>query len=285
MKKNKILKIIVIGLFLTGCSSWELKNRCEKTNWFEYGQGVAFNGQYLEEDAFVKDCKGVDRVSARQVDLGFKLGREKMCNYDELFNRGRTGVPVFFKFCDGLDPAKMNSHYSKGLKLFCTSENGQPYGRSGKVYQNVCPAPLEKNFLPPYYLGRKEYLKQYIVDLNAKIVAQAERESSLIQSESTLSREISYLPSPQVCKIISVYNEAIKKDESKTVCSEADYIRRQRDRLYSDISNVRSSLYEVRRDLNQYTQDLNTARSELTKIPIVDELKTMTTQGVKATGG
>ena len=93
--------LLLAPFFLSGCANWALKDRCEKTNWFEYSQGVAFDGRYLDEDGFVKDCKKVDRISAVQIDQGFKLGREKMCQYDEIFGRAKEGVPVFFKFCDG----------------------------------------------------------------------------------------------------------------------------------------------------------------------------------------
>ncbi len=277
--------LMLMALLFSGCSSWELKNRCEKTNWFDYGQDVAFNGKYLEEDSFVKDCKGVDRVSAKQVDLGFKLGRDKMCQYSEIYERGRTGVPVFFKFCDGLDPSKMKANYEKGLELFCTAENGQPYGRSGKVYQRVCPFSLEKKFLPTYYVGRREYLKQNILDLTAKISSERVSESNLLSSEINLSREIDRLPHPQVCKSIQVYDEATKKNEYRTICSEVDYIRWQRDRLYTDINQVRSSLYTVRNNIQKYNAELNESQSELTKIPLTDVKEATNTTSTKKTGG
>lgn len=259
----RLVKHFYFIFVLSGCSTWVLEERCEKTNWFEYSQSLAFQGKYLEEDGFIKDCKGVERVSAQQLDVGFKLGREKMCQYDEIFQRGRKGIPVFFKFCDGLEMNTMLSQFSKGLKEFCTADNGYTYGKSGSVYQKVCDKDQEVQFLPRYKLGRKEYLISYVALLEAESLKMGDLLSSLSASERRLSNEYVNLPSPQECTSKSVYDEATKSTSTQTVCEESWYIKRQRNSLSSSLSEVRNQLDDVRRKIGNAASERLKAKKEL----------------------
>jgi hypothetical protein len=258
-------------LLLSACSSWDLKERCEKTNWFQYSEKLAYQGRYLEEDRFVKECKDVDRLSAQQIDLGFKLGREKMCTFDEIEKRGENGIPVFFKFCDGLDPRSMKARFERGLLVFCTLETGYTYGRSGKIYQKVCSPQQEKDFLPAYFSGRREYLTLLLSDLDVKIAASRESEQGLLSSEGRLSREVSSLPNAQECRTIKVYDEVTKKENDKTVCEEAHYVRSQRNQLYSELSRLRASLSTLRDYIGDLLGRKNQALIDLSETPSLNE--------------
>lgn len=270
MKKTLRLFIFLFFLLLSGCANWALKERCEKTNWFEYSQSVAFEGRYLEEDGFIKDCKSVDRISAQQTDLGFKLGREKMCQYDEIFKRGREGTPVFFKFCDGLEPSRMRSRFDQGLREYCTPQVGYTYGKSGKIYQKVCTAQEEKTFLPPYFKGRKEYILDLISSLETEFNKLRELEDSASRSESRASREYSSLPSPQECSTVSVYDEGRKENVNRTVCREASYIQNQRSRLSSELSEIRNHLAKTRAEMLSNQKRREQAQIDLNSLPQVD---------------
>jgi hypothetical protein len=257
-----------LGLvLLSGCSSWQLKEKCEQTNWFEYSQKVAFEGKYLEEDGFIKDCKGVDRTSAVQLDLGFKQGREKMCQYDEIFMRAKEGVPVFFKFCDGLDMGRMRGLYQQGLVSYCTMEKGYSFGKAGKVYQNLCNPQQEKVFMPGYYKGRKEYLNNLIVELTGRLTGIKSLEDSYATTETNINREYMNLPYAMDCSTRTVYNEAAKRDESKVICQESEYIRSRRMTLWSDLDGIRSKLRAVRKDWQDTERDIGQARRDLAAIP------------------
>lgn len=253
---------------LSSCASWDLKNRCEAENWFEYSQNLAFEGKYLEEDKFIKECKGVDRTNSVQLDQGFKLGREKMCNYDEIKLRGSQGQPVFFKFCDGLDLGTMKKRFSDGLEVFCTSERGYHYGKSGKVYQKVCSADKEKQFLPQYYKGRKEYLTQFLAEKKEQASNQLSVVEGYAQAESNASRAYYSIPNLLDCKTIQVYNEYAKRDESKTVCSEPFYIRSQRDNIYSTMMSASRSLQSARAKYDDFLTKIQWAQSELNILPL-----------------
>lgn len=265
--KMKILFGCIALQLLSGCSSWELKERCEKTNWFEYSRDLANSGRYLEEDPFLKDCKGVDRTSAEQLDRGFKSGRERYCTYENFFRNGESGEPVNFKMCDNLILYQMQERYAGGLNQFCTAEVGYTYGASGKVYKNVCIKKQEDKFIPEYFHGRYEYLKKSIAQLTADISSLERLQSQVKSQMDQLSHEINNLPSPQVCQTLSVYNPSTQKSENQRVCEEAPYIRSRRSQLYSEIDPLRSQYAEHGFILNREVNSLSYSRTELTKIP------------------
>lgn len=271
MRANEFFKYLaavgIIGLF-TGCANWALQESCEKTNWFEYSQQVAFQGKYLEEDGFVKACKGIDMTSAVQLDLGFKQGREKMCQYDEIYGRAKEGTPVFFKFCDGLEMNRMKQVYHQGLLSYCTVEKGYSFARSGKTYQNLCTPEQEKGFLPAYYKGRREYLNSYLVDLRGKLADLKMIESSYSLTESRIHSEYSNLPSnATVCRVKQVYNEATKANESRNICEEAFYIRSRRTSLWGELDEVRGKLHRVRNEWRQTDDLIHQAQLDLSALP------------------
>lgn len=263
----KFLKFFIL-LITTGCANWALQERCEKTNWFEYSQKVAFQGKYLEEDGFIKACKGIDSTSAVQLDLGFKQGREKMCQYDEIHSRAKEGVPVFFKFCDGLEMNRMKSLYTQGLVSYCTATKGYSFAKAGKVYQNLCNPQQEKVFLPAYYKGRKEYLTSYIAELTVKLENIRKLETHHAITEANIQREYSTLPTNATeCRSTSVYNEATKKSENQNVCTEAFYIKSRRSELWSQLDAIRKDLYAVRGDWRETDGRLNEAKMDLNAVP------------------
>jgi len=157
----KILLTCILSLYFVGCAS-ALKERCEKTNWFEHSRDVALDGRYLEEDALIKECKEVDRTSAVQLDLGFKSGHERYCTYENFFRKGEAGDVINYRMCDMLTLKNMQERYISGLKEFCTPEVGYVYGGSGKIYKKVCFLSAEEKFLPQYYKGRTEFLSRSI---------------------------------------------------------------------------------------------------------------------------
>ncbi|WP_413289631.1 DUF2799 domain-containing protein [Bdellovibrio sp. HCB337] len=269
MKKKMGFWLLTVSvLFITACANWELKERCEKTNWFEYSQTVAFQGKYLEEDAFIKECKGVDRTSAVQLDLGFKQGREKMCQYDEIHARGKEGTPVFFKFCDGLEMNRMKQLFAQGLEFYCTAEAGYSFAKKGKVYQNLCNPQQEKAFLPGYYRGRKEYLTSYMGELQTRLSEVKTLEASYAITAADLQREYSTLPdNAKDCSSKMVYNETTKESESQYVCEEAFYIRSRRDHLWSEMDKIRSKLYVVRNDWKTTEANIAQTQRDLNEMP------------------
>lgn len=263
---------VVVGFNLfTGCAS-ALKERCENMNWFEHSRDVALDGRYLEEDALIKDCKGIDTISSVQIDQGFKSGRERYCTYEGFLRRGESGDLVNFKMCDELILKQMQERYGQGLIKFCTPDVGYAYGASGKVYQHVCFKNSEKDFLPKYYQGRKEYLIKMIAQTQIEINDLKQLQTSLEPQIQLLSLEINHLPSPQECSSVQVYNEQLKKNESQTVCHEAYYIQSRRSSLYSQINSFRQQFRNHAQVLTKSFTYLQQYRLQLTQIPTTPNL-------------
>lgn len=266
-KMKTKLGFAAAALLLTGCANWALQERCEKTNWFEYSRDLAMTGRYLEEDGFVKECKGVDRTSATQLDLGFKNGRDRYCTYENFLRQGEAGEIVNFKMCDNLILKHMQERYAGGLKGFCTADHGYKYGSAGKTYKNVCLRDAEAKFLPTYFKGRKEFLEKSILRLGVDIAGLQAAQASLSARIDGLQHEIQALPSPQECRNVTVYVPSTEKYESRTVCEESFYIRSRRQQLYDQIDPLRAQHAVHAGILSKMLTDLQFAREELVKIP------------------
>ena len=268
MKKHfLLLASLMMVTFYLGCSSWDLKNRCEQTNWFEYSQGVANSGRYLEEDRFVSECRSVDRINAQQLDQGFKLGREKMCTYDELMQRGVRGEPVSFALCDALDPSKRKAKYQEGLVVFCTNDSGYSYGKSGHVYQKVCSPQLELQFLPGYQKGRREYLTDQLANKKALVANQKHELQELTTQQSHLANAYASIPKVHECRDRLVYDEISKKNENKTICTEATYLVHQRTTISDSLESTTRSIKALRERIAAGESVIQAYQNELVTLP------------------
>ena len=190
-----------------------------------------------------------------------------MCSYDEIYQRAVSGVPVFFKFCDGLDPLHMKQRYQAGLLVFCTKDRGYQQGKSGQTYLKVCSAQQEKDFLPAFHKGRKEYLISYLNERKEREGVRSDALNQALLRESNASRAYGSIPALQVCRPMNVYNERTKKDELKAVCSEPSYIQNQRENLYTSLSSAQGQAQQAYRELEAVRSEIQWANQELTIIP------------------
>ena len=81
------------------------------------------------------------------------------------YNDGILGVPVsqrasMFADCAELgrpaDVAAYEAARARGLRQYCTVENGYEVGYSGRRYRDVCPPDLAQSFVQGYEQGRKD---------------------------------------------------------------------------------------------------------------------------------
>lgn len=212
------MKYIILLFLFSSCANYQLKQTCEKTNWFQHAQSVAYSGKYLEEDNLVKNCKSVDRYQHADADSGFKLGRDKMCTYDEIYNRGKQGQQLNFIFCDGLSQNQMKAKYQAGLKIFCTESSGSSYGKSGALYQKVCPTETEISFMKGYKPGRYQYLGLVIKNKKSQLVDLEQEYNDSLNLERSLTSQYSSIPQSQLCLYKDVYDESKKKSTMQYVC-------------------------------------------------------------------
>jgi hypothetical protein len=161
----------------------------------------------------------------------------------------------------------MKALYTDGLVLYCTAEKGYSFGKSGRLYLNLCNSEQEKKFLPAYHKGRREYLNSMIADTDKTMSELKEQEKRVAASEAYLSQEYSSLPNASECSTRMVYNESTKKDEFKMICQEALYVRNQRDTIYNNLRNTRVTLQSIRADWKKNSDALAEYKLELTKLP------------------
>lgn len=62
------------------------------------------------------------------------------------------------------DDAAYRSGWSEGVVRYCTPDKGFSEGRRGASYAGVCPADLERDFLPAYQDGRVVYVAEEAVN-------------------------------------------------------------------------------------------------------------------------
>lgn len=269
---SRLARSFVLGLSslsLAACTSWELRQRCDETNWFEHSRDLALDGRYLEEDRFTHECKKIDHSDATQMDLGFKSGRERYCTYENFRRNGEAGEPVNFKMCDNLVLYQTQERYAEGLRKFCQPDVATTYGNSGKVYKNVCYREQETKFLPAYFAGRKAYLERSIVQTTEELDRTQILQAQLGTELQAIEREINNLPSPQVCRDVEVYDPATQKSRMTTACEETSYIRYRRSNLYSQIDPLRAQYSAHAQAMGSLRDRLQEFQSELTKIPVL----------------
>ena len=137
----KLFLFFSVFPLIVSCSM--LKRKCEKTNWFEYGKGVALTGKRLSADEFYNQCiekeAEINEVSA---DQGFKQGLDIYCAPEAPYDYGKLGKPYNFKFCDHINISEMKSLHMKGLRVYCQPSNGYPEGIKGEAYNKLCPCLL-----------------------------------------------------------------------------------------------------------------------------------------------
>ena len=69
------------------------------------------------------------------------------------------------------DTARYETGYKDGLAIYCTPSNGFRLGKEGGVYQSVCPASLEGQFLARYRAGREIYqLEQQLRSISQRMI-------------------------------------------------------------------------------------------------------------------
>lgn len=108
-----------------------------------------------KEECKVGDWAGIGREDGSQ-------GRSKKRFYDYVEECGEYGVRP--------DHKSYKKGYAKGIKSYCTAENGWQEGRAGKIYQKVCPKKLAKSFQKGYRAGRRAYkMTEQIGELTSEI--------------------------------------------------------------------------------------------------------------------
>lgn len=109
------LSAVLAAVTLTGCASMS-PDECRHADWYQQGVKDAMDGA------------GKDRLNDNREACA-KVGV----------------VPNVKQYMLG---------YDKGVRQFCTPENGARWGRAGRYYQGQCPADLDSAFRTRYQAGK-----------------------------------------------------------------------------------------------------------------------------------
>ncbi|MGQ5522064.1 DUF2799 domain-containing protein [Chitinimonas sp. PSY-7] len=75
------------------------------------------------------------------------------------------------------DPAEYSRGHERGLRTYCTPENGYRVGVSGQSYENVCAPELQAGFLREYERGRVRYELRRDIDSLRNDITRWDREN------------------------------------------------------------------------------------------------------------
>ena len=179
----KFLALVLVSFLFSSCASYMTRKNCESTNWFDYGQNIALEGRRLTGDQFLNECyKAEAEIAESDLDRGFKAGMAKYCLPEQAYQTGRNGSFFSEEMCVGQGLSQLKLRHNAGVLDYCKRENGYSAGASGKTYNKICPAELEKTFLPEYNRGRVRYLGA-LKSQNYNQISEHSREISKIQSE------------------------------------------------------------------------------------------------------
>lgn len=117
-RKITLLLSLILGA-LSGCATLD-KKTCERGDWYPIGEQDALAGH----------------VAAQRL-----AAHNKAC--------GEHHIQV--------DSTTYYAGYQNGLPRYCTASNGYFAGRAGQFYKQICPAELERDFLPAYRDGQQVY--------------------------------------------------------------------------------------------------------------------------------
>jgi hypothetical protein len=175
------LALLLFCVSQVSCTSYFVRKDCEKLNWYQVGFDAAMRGERIANDAKINQCRKAEAdISESQLDLGFKAGMGRYCDFEQVYQIGKLGDNFNTEFCDPGQLSRLKQRHHEGIVVYC--QNGTVAGLSGKKYQQVCPENLEKSFLPDYRKARKKYLQGVLVNDQEKLTS-VDNELKLLQSE------------------------------------------------------------------------------------------------------
>lgn len=248
----------------SGCASYFKRKECEKTNWYQHGFNVAMKGKRIDSDSFVKECTKVEaEVNFADLDTGFKAGMAKYCEPQTVFQVGKNGEPFSTEMCDGSDLRLLKAKHLEGVKVFCEPENGEAFGKTGKVYQDVCPKEMEKAFLVEYRKGRKIFLN-HLVDEKERKIDDIELSISDYQRERNLKVvQLAAMPSGKVYQRKKTYNPVTRSYSEEVAVKDDEDVKRRRQDIESDINSIDYKIGNLEDERSRLKEEIRQLRQEI----------------------
>lgn len=260
-KKYSLMLATIISVLSSGCSSWLIRQECEKINWHDHAYNLAMKGKRLSGDPIIERCRKAEfEISDRQLDIGFKEGMNNYCKPDVVYATGRKGQTFNYDFCDPNQISLLKRKHAEGVAALCTARGGYDFGAAGNVYTNICSKDAEEVFMPEYKKGRKKYLTALSQELTSQMSSQEQEISRLERERNNLAFQKSMIPQPRTV-VERRYDSALGRytEESKTV----DPMENERRRIESEINSVSNRINTIYSKKEETSKKLQETRSEL----------------------
>lgn len=260
-----LIAILMLVTF-SSCASYFVRKDCEKTDWFEFGKGVAMGGNRLSGNGFVRRCEDAEaNINYTALDQGFKKGMSDYCRPDTVLAIGRRGEFFSPDMCDGENIRLLKSQHQKGVTGYCQKSNGQSAGATGKKYNQICPKDLENAFLEEFNKGRKKFLAASIQQTQSEIDDVENEIGSLQNRKQSYITELATAGSGQVIRREMKYDPLTRSYREETSVQEDPGSKERRDRLTTDMRGVDRSIegkreqqQELRRKIRELNAELQT---------------------------
>lgn len=263
MFKHLLLTFMVLGL--VACSG--IKKKCEKTNWYDYGFKIAKSGKRLTGDKFIAQCQEAEaKIKHADMDAGWKAGRSNYCKPKMVYNLGKSGEFFNPDLC-GENLRTLKKQHEKGVHAFCQKDSAYKHGASGKVYNKICPAALEANFLPEYYRGRKVYLQEQIDIHNDKVKQLDEQAQAKRDAVRRKQTELLSLPDSKIRRTVRKYDPLTKTYVEEMVEEENESVKSQRRDIQWDIDRLEREINSFQNEKRKTQEHIRNLRTELRSIP------------------
>lgn len=165
------------------------------------------------------------------ADSGYKDGRE-----GREPSRLAEHAEACAKYGVAPDERAYFSARDAGLREYCTPRGGFEVGRKGGEYKGVCPADLERSFIPAYEDGRMLHAAESAVSSAESAVSSARNRAA---------------------------DRAEKLDAKERELRQEGLTDAQREQIRNRIREVRGELEDARRDMRETERDLRRAEREL----------------------
>ena len=143
----------------------------------------------------------------------------------------------------GTDLTAYQAGREMGLKEYCQPANGFRVGARGDIYQGVCPAPLERDFLGPYQSGHELFTLERRASNATRQLAEKRNELNSIEQQIVSSGAV------------LVADSSTAEDRAHALV-ETKQLAEQKGRIETEI-------VELERDRARYERDLESYRATL----------------------
>lgn len=256
ISRFSILRIFILSISFftfTGCASYFLKKECEKVDWHKHGYDLAMQGKRVTGDKRVTECRGVERISDSQLDLGFKSGMSTYCKPESVYSTGRSGEFFNTELCDPGIMGTLKSRHAQGVREYCAVSNGFKAGARGKAYNNICPSNMVDAFLKEFNKGRKKYLETMVTENQTRIHMLDKKVIDLEKERINMNYQLMALPQPQRVQK-PVHNLATGKQEVQWTTE---------DRHYSQRSNLENQMRSKDLEISTSRKEQETLQNQI----------------------